>query len=493
MRFQEQARMPLIHHFTRFLFCLTSLVVTLGISAAVAAEEPASADDAVHVRLRQWEHASASRSSVTPDELSQRFRDTHSAHELAVATDLIGPVKANELTSRYIWAFAPVSTDTKVRLVAIPKDTVSQLFCRSILVTLDTTGAAASVRFVGVADKEVAPTNGIQLVEAIHVSDLHRAVTHASAKSVESRTGNLAGPLASQSPQRMATNGNGFRLLAYNDAEDLTTDPNATEQTPITTDAQEVAAILDRWTKVGRSIETLETTFHKTEYDASYRVEIHTQGHFRYEAPNRGLLTMRQPAQPVRKSTRSDAGGVAYQPTAGTSITYFWTGEQLFRFNPKQKTYEAFSIPKDEEQGDEVRQVGSWDVLWLKLASPQRHLPGLIETDAARLQQRFDWTVFYDDQQRLILIGKTLLPEERRHHSELHVVLDPETFMTKAIKTIDSTGMKETVYVIESLAVNQPRPAGVAPWQPDFRGYKELTAPPLAPPAPITPLIAPSK
>lgn len=247
---------------------------------------------------------------------------------------------------------------------------------------------------------------------------------------------------------------------------------------------EDLDVILANWTTVGRSIDSLSCRFRRQQYDSSSQLEVRGQGKLHFEAPHRGVYTV----EPVRSATplqssRSDESGRRYQLVSPKAESLYWEQGHFARIDTLRGEYEVFVVPETFQSTAPVHNVDSWDVLWTTLGSPRRHLPGLVETDLQELQKRFDWQLLSYDGEQIVLTGRTLTEGEKRHYSALHVVLDAQTYLTRATKLIDSTGTRELLHTFEDHKVDAPQRSNEPGWAPDLNRLRLLTAPPLAPPA----------
>jgi hypothetical protein len=246
----------------------------------------------------------------------------------------------------------------------------------------------------------------------------------------------------------------------------------------------DLEVILTNWTTVGQGVQSLSVRFRRQQYDSASHIEIRGQGKIHFESPDRGVYTV----EPIRsaspqQSSRNDDRGRRYQLLSPKAESLYWEQGHFARIDTLRGEYEVFIVPDHFRATAPVDNVDSWDILWTTLGSPRRNLPGLIETDLEELQQRFEWQLLNYDGDQIVLTGKTLTEGERRHFSQLHVVLDAQTYLTRATKLIDSTGTRELVHTFEDHKVNAPQRSNEPGWAPDLNRLRLLTAPPLAPPA----------
>ncbi len=412
----------------------------------VPATRPAQADDRSDLDqlFLAWEQASASRVAPSIDQLHQRNQASHSAHELHFAHEVLGPIDRPFLLSGWNWTIVD-QEGARQRLRAEPRDDLEKLFYSAAILTLD---------------------------ENLQVTDLHFEGESGNKRVALVRSALLQ---VAQAPPRLmpvedSTRGD-IQLVAF---ETTQTTDNATAE------VMDVDELLARWTAAGEAVKTLEGTFRRFEYDAASSVETWAQGRIVFSAPFDGLYLVQPVAQPPRQGSRRSPDGTPYQIAAPRAEALHWNDTSFTRLNLARREYERFVVPEDFLQELPPAPVGSWDVIWTTLASPRRLLPGLLERDAEALQERFDWSIVSQDANQYVLSGRTLKPEERRHYSSVQVVLDRETLHTRAIKTIDSTGTRETVHVFDSMRWNPT--LDPATWTPNLSRCREMTIPPAAPP-----------
>lgn len=423
------------------------------------------AADPVAETLQRWEQASQTRIPPAIEDLEPRHGITHSAHELLNAIGLLGPIRANRLLEDFDWE-QQGTLDGESLLIGKPRDDVDRLFFSSVEIALDDAGAVRSLRY---RDRE-----GTRRAEPIRWASPLRLVENAPvllrpAMTAEAAPGTI-------------------QLAAFEEAEDIASaapEKPAADPTvaPPKAAPEDVAQVLEAWTQAGKNIRSLNCRIRRYQYDSVWQVETRGRGRLYFEAPHMGLLEL-QPATIAsgERSTRNRKDGQPYELVADEPITYHWSRKQLTKVNPTRTEYERFAIPEAFLEEKTVRTVSSFDVIWTMYGSPRRALPGLIETDLESLSNRFDWSIVSRNDQQILLSGRTVEAEERRHFSALQVVLDARTYLTKATKTIDSTGTRETVCIFEDVRANEPRRLDAASWEPKLQDYYELSGPRPAPP-----------
>jgi hypothetical protein len=443
----------------------TGLVSLIVLFSVCGSRSTAQAGE-VEAALSHWEQTSQSRVPPALDDLEPRYGAIHSGHELTTAIGLLGPVRVDRLYEDFEWTTCEC-VEGEPGLVGRPRDEIDRLFFASVEVLLDDAGAVSSLRFHD-RDGTVRPES-IRWASPLRVAQ---------------------GPLLLRP---VAPSVSVIQLAAYQEAVSEgppPADANPAQPAPPATTSpapvqavDELTAVLESWTQTGRNIRSLHARVRRYQYDTISQIETRAHGRLYFEAPHQGLLALEpMPVTAADKSTRVRADGRPYDLITCKHETLYWAQGTLTKINPARLEFERFAVPQQFLQEGTVRTVGSWDVIWTMLGSPRRQLPGLIEVDAEVLANRFDWTILSRDEKQILLTGRTVEHEERRHYSSLQVVLDGRTFLTKAIKTVDSSGTRETVHIFEDVRINEPRRLDAASWAPDLREYFELSEPRPAPP-----------
>ncbi len=408
-----------------------------------------AADDRTQEFLGRWEAASERMQAPAADVLQKRFGATHSAHELEVAFELLGEVRADRLVKRFEWTHSTAG-DGAERLSGRPRDGLAQLFF-----------SAVEVRF----DRET------DLPESIRFRD---------------RDGRLRAQTITAAGRLRTTLHRPILLPVPDDKGDVELAANVVQADQVVPlePARRPGPILDRWEAATRELRTVELRFTRYVYDAMRQVEARGEGRFYFEAPNRGLYELHPVAVAVgEQSQRTGTGGERFQVVPEDALTCVWNGTHLVRVDEEERTFERIPLP--ETLQSDVRPVGSWDMVWAGMAGPQRSLPGVVDVHTDEFLTRFEWSVLKQDERQVLLLGRPILQQDRFHISELKVILNPRTYLASATRLTNADGSRETVHVFQYQALNR----GLAPersnWEPDLSRYRELTLPPPAPPAAI--------
>ena len=402
-----------------------------------------SADPAAELvaRLAAWEAASAEKSVVRPDVAFADIEEQYTAHELQTAADFCGPVEAARLIQEFSWS-ERVSRIDRVVLRAEPRDALTRLFYSAVDIEFDR--ATWSVRTVQFHDGEGRPRPRAIVAPAVP-SNGGGVVTAASAEPASSE----------------------IRLVAR------FVEPAELLESPIADDVQEV---LDQWSEAMRDIRAVDGTFRRYTYDSVFHTERRAVGRFHFEAPNRGLYVV-EPVNNGRGSVsqKRDSQGRPYTVIADESVTYYWNGTHVVWIDDEM-------VPIPESLDSEIRTVGSWDLVWARMAAPQRVLPGAVDVHNEDFLSRYHWSILRKGPRQIMLQGYPVTQESRYHLSQLQVILDPETFLTTATRLVDAGASREVVHVFEYGTIDRSIQPAKRDWEPDLSRYRQSKPLRQAPP-----------
>ena len=420
------------------LSCFVFLIV-LGLSGSLAA---ADLPDVVEL-LFAWQNSTADSPGVLPDAAFTQYRDSHNAHELALAAELCGPVEARRLIGEFNWISR--LSDGQIILHAVPRDELTQLFCPGIDVAWDAEHQRpASLRFYD--DPASARAVTISPPTALEPA----SVTRVAARPVH------PDPL--------------IQLASLNAIE-----------SPVDAPALALPEVLRRWAEATSRIERAHLEFVYYSYDSVYFIEQRCHGRFRWEAPDRACYELFNTGDDATAEIRrKDPAGNPFTRGTAEPLMYCWNGTEVIFAHPAQRTYEVFDVPSDPE----VRQTGSWGRIWCAYADPHCILPGVVDVHSDGLHNRFEWALLRQDEEQILLCGLPLQAADQQELSQLQVILDPHTFRTRATRLYDVTGSRETVHVFCESKFNDDVNYSEN-WTPDLTGYELLNSAPPAPPATI--------
>lgn len=410
----------------------TVWLVLIAATLAQAADAP----DIVQV-LRQWERATAEhdRSTAAPD--WEQHTQALSVHELAAAQALCSPVSARTLIEQYEWSAAAGESGAFV-LTAVPRDPLARLFFSGV--DLEFERGTAVPKTLTFRDSQrrrrpvvivVPAAGGVQVAEA-------------------------------------TDNAGGVRLVALTELS----------ETEVTAATPELSAVLVQWSSTTEGIDRAEISFVRYTCDLVAGTEERSTGRLYFEQPERGVYELRPSEVPAdAKSERKAQNGAALTVTSGPARIYVWDQDRLRIARPDDKQYEEFRVPRRSD----VQLAGSADRTWTALAMPQRTLPATVDVHTDRFLERYEWSLLQADDRRLILQGRPVADADQWDVSELQVILDSATYRAQATRLISGNRERETVHVLNWVAVNDELPQ--RDWRPDLTGYQAVDPVPLAPPA----------
>ena len=204
----------------------------------------------------------------------------------------------------------------------------------------------------------------------------------------------------------------------------------------------ELERILKEWEASSGKIKKLYGSHRRYVYDSVFQVELRAEGHFWFEAPDKGRIDIKpSPVEPGQTNPKKRGpDGRPYTVKPDTPEQWVSNGTEIQRVNHSDKTIEVFPIPK-EMQGKNI------------VEGP---LPFLFGMKAERVKQRYKLrlgerhgTIMQINKVPTRVVHIKAEPRLRRdaaNWSKADVVLDWKTYYPAAIKLLDPAGTKETVY-----------------------------------------------
>lgn len=230
----------------------------------------------------------------------------------------------------------------------------------------------------------------------------------------------------------------------------------------------EVMQLLQLWEKHTAGIERLQGNFQRYVYDSTFYSEKRADGSFWFERPDKGRIDIRAskdiPADGLNHR-KLGANGKPYSVQADINQRWICRGDALILIDMDQSLYDMIEIPP-HLQGKNIS------------ASP---LPFLFGMSASEMEKRYFMTLGSMHNPRGTeakpqpLVHVVAHPKDKevaREWSRADVLLDPGTqfqgyFVPTAIRLMDPTGNRETVYVftLNTMKMNEAR----WPFQDPFR------------------------
>lgn len=224
--------------------------------------------------------------------------------------------------------------------------------------------------------------------------------------------------------------------------------PQNNEEPPAPPLDPRVDAILRNWEQRSSTIERLNGTFQRYVYDSVFGVEKRSNGQFYYQAPDRGRLDFIEVKKselpvPAVNQLRKTMNGTPFNIVSDTPQRWVCTGQAVLVIDDSMKTVQRIQIPP-HFQGQNIA---------------DGPLPFLFGMKADKAVKRYGLTIGKKHSQQVYhLVAKPKLQYDAQEWCQAEVMLDPETFLPAAIRTIDPAGTKDTVYVFDkgSLSTNSP-------------------------------------
>lgn len=225
--------------------------------------------------------------------------------------------------------------------------------------------------------------------------------------------------------------------------------------------------ILEQWELKTGKIQKLSGKHRRYVYDRVFEVETRADGVFYYEAPDKGRIDL-EPTKidPGEVSKRLGKTGKPYSLRPEVAEKWICDGQYVAQGIVQQKVYVKYEI-RPEDRGRNI------------MDSP---LPFLFGMPAEKAKERYFIRINQHTNQAQVWLD--ILPrrkDDRDNWAEAQVILDRRNFLPVAVKLIDVTGNRETVYAFSDLEVNKKtswigRIFGTDPFDIDkvFKDYQQL-------------------
>lgn len=214
---------------------------------------------------------------------------------------------------------------------------------------------------------------------------------------------------------------------------------------------EELNRLLITWEQKSSQITRLRGMFIRYVYDNVYSVEKVARGMFWYQSPDRGRMDFRAielPDPPIDRR-KPGANGEPFRIEADENQRWICTGKEIYIIHDDQKLYDYIEIPP-QQQGQNISR-GPLPFLFGMQAEEARnryHLNlGEQNWPEGRLVTRPDGKQEMDYQVHVIAYPK--LEIDAREWRRAEVLLDGTTFLPRAIRLLDPTMNRETVYVFD--------------------------------------------
>lgn len=225
----------------------------------------------------------------------------------------------------------------------------------------------------------------------------------------------------------------------------------------------ELDALLQTWHLQTAKIQKLEGTHQRWIYDTTFNVEMRATGYFYYVSPDKGRIDI-EPTDPAGDSV-SPAEGFTLK--ADRPQKWVCDGTKILQINDADRTYEAVPIPP-QHQGANI------------MDGP---LPFLFGMPPDKAKQRYDMRILKQEGGFVFLKVLPRTRQDSANWQEADVILSQQTFLPSAVRMLDPSGNKRTVYKFPSIEVNKN---GIInkifardPFRPNLVGYKPVQAEPV--------------
>jgi hypothetical protein len=400
------------------------------LAAGVAGSIPANSKLSTTQVLKALERTSSSTWRPSWNTARKQTLGAAGDADLAIAVDLMGPVSQEALEHRFDWTVGAVDRDA-VHLLADPRDPVEKLF-------------------FGKLDLAVSRQSG--LIETVSFVDRLRG--HSTSAVEEDASG-----------IRLVSE---IQLAGDDDGQPADSAP-------------EVNNILAAWQNGTSAIRNINLTFERYRYDRAFHLEARAVGRFVFLAPNIGMYRIQPAPIPVGTESRVlGSDGQRFTLRTDSAQSYVWDAGTVTIADDLHRTFQQLALPKQDASIQRV--VGSWDNVWAAIAEPQVALPCVVDVDPRELKEQFHLSVLRNDDQQIVLRCLPRTAQSKRQLSEMLVIIDAQTHLTKATKFVGASGDQELVHVFLYEQINQPE-LEQRSWAPDLKNYRTIEMPPLAPPA----------
>lgn len=258
--------------------------------------------------------------------------------------------------------------------------------------------------------------------------------------------------------------------------------------------AEEVSEVLTKWEAASREMKTAKLKFTRTIYNLVFQAETRGEGELFCRMPNDVRITVR-PARirPKPLAGRMNKNGRPFRCEPDLAEQWIWAANQRVVTQDSEKSYirnqaEDYELPLPEiggidadycsklfEHEQSLRGDARLRLLLAKVGHPDFHVPFLLSVQADKLQSLWSFEARHPNDKNLLLIATPTAPLLKQYYSECRIMIDTNTWQTKAIKIIDPEHNLETVYLIDDRKLNPELPADT--FGPDLKslGYKDCS------------------
>jgi hypothetical protein len=225
---------------------------------------------------------------------------------------------------------------------------------------------------------------------------------------------------------------------------------------------RELEQLLLAWEQESAKVKKLKGKFHRFVYDGVYFVENRAAGEFWYESPDQGRMDFGiSPLKPV--SVKKGPNGEPYTVQQDPLQRWICTGKEIFIIHDSEKLFDRIEIPP-QQQGRNIMNGPLPFLFGMKAeqAKERYHLNlGAQHWPQGRVVEKDGQRTQLPPQIHVVAVPK--LDVDAREWSRAEVLLNGR-FLPTAIRLLDPTGNKETVYTFDAASLDANP---LLPWLPN--------------------------
>lgn len=232
----------------------------------------------------------------------------------------------------------------------------------------------------------------------------------------------------------------------------------------------ELQAVLEEWYAKTKDVKKLQGEHTRFSYEMTFSVATVSEGKFYYEAPDKGRIDIEPTPQGQISDIDPNTPGVQIQDEAQNVYTckddqperWICDGSQIIKVDDTAKTYELLPIPATH-QGANI------------MDGP---LPFLFGLPPEKAKARYAMELRAHKNPNIVyLVVKPRLQQDAANWQQADVMLSRQTFLPEAVKLLDPSGNRVTVFVFKGQEANKFNLFaifGQQPFRPTLFGYKQV-------------------
>lgn len=229
-------------------------------------------------------------------------------------------------------------------------------------------------------------------------------------------------------------------------------------------------AVLKEWFAKTKNVQKLQGEHTRFSYEMTFSVATVSEGKFYYEAPDKGRIDIEPTPQSSLNDVDPNTGGVQIMDDAKNVYTckddqperWICDGAQLLKIDDTAKTYELLPIP-ESHQGANI------------MDGP---LPFLFGLPPEKAKARYAMELKPHNNPSIVyLVVKPRMQQDAANWQRADVMLSRETFLPQAVRLLDPSGNRITVFAFKSQEANKVNLLGFfgqQPFRPSLFGYKQV-------------------